>query len=60
VGKCVKFSQITYFSRDKSILYVVARVLHVHLHVDTTCTRNLKSTVLMYITCTVHTYMTCT
>ena len=27
VGKCVKFSQITYFSEDKSILCFIVRVL---------------------------------
>jgi len=27
VGKCVKFSQITYFSEDNGILYLVVRVL---------------------------------
>ena len=29
VGKCVKFKQITYFSGDKSILYLIVRVLQV-------------------------------
>ena len=27
-GKCVKFSQITYFSKDFGILYLIVRVQH--------------------------------
>ena len=39
VGKCVKFKQITYFSGDKSIFYVV---ILVHIRVPGNIVRNVN------------------